>query len=175
MKRVFAAIAVLAVILAAAAAGLNMSPWLAPKLGFSPFQQATAERDLIPAKIAELIGSAQQSVIVATETFDSKIVLDALSDAAKRNLQIVVILSGPSNVVNSPGAAWLQKRGIPLRITRDAFSGLIIITDKEYAAICALPVVPTSRFAAGQTPLFVFHHKPTADNFFQRVRAWKFN
>jgi len=165
-------LAVLAVVLAACAAGLNLSPWLAAKLGFAPFQQATVEKDLIPTKIAELIAKAKVSVVVATETFDSKLLLDTLSEAAKRNIQIGVTLSGPANQSNSPGVVWLKKRGIPTRLTREPFSGLIIVTDREFAGICATPVVPTSRFAEGQAPLFVFHHKPTAETLFQRVRAW---
>lgn len=165
-------IAIVAVILAACAVGLNLSPWLATKLGYAPFQHVTVEKEIIPAKIAELITHAKVSVIIATETFDSKLVLDTLSEAAKRNLQMVVVLSGPANRGNSSGFAWLQKRGIPVRLTREAFSGLIIITDKEYAAICATPIVSTSRFGEGQAPMFVFHHKPTADTLFQRVRGW---
>jgi hypothetical protein len=175
MKRLFLFIAVVAVILVSTAVGLTLSPYLAKSLGYAPFEQATAEKEAVPVKIAEIIGAAKKSVVVASETFDSRLVLDALVAAGQRQVQVGVVLSGPANPPQSAALGWLGKKGIPVRTTQDPFKGTIIVIDQQFAAICASPIVSAQDFGAAQATLFVFHHKPTAAGYFQRIRNWKFN
>ena len=173
MKRVFLYLSVVGIVLVATAAGLSMSPYLAKRLGFASFRQATAEREVIPAKMAEIIGAAKESVVLATETFDSMVILEALSAAGARQLQVSVVLSGPANKPSSAGVRYLTQKGIPVRFTQDEFHGLILVSDKKYAAICSTPVVSSQKFSSAQATLFVFEHKPTASSYFERIRLWK--
>ena len=173
LKTLFLILIVLAGVALGAAVGLRCSPYIARRLGFSPFQHTTIEGAKIPEAVEQLIASARSSVLLQSETIDNRRVLDALAAACQRRVSIGVVLSGPANIdPASPLRLWLAEHSIPTRLSSQSLPGTILVIDRASAAVSSVPLFSTSRL--GETPcaLFIFAHKATADSYFNLIVKW---
>ena len=171
-KLIFVTFACLALIAACAAAGLQLAPYVAVRLGKTPFVGAAVEGEKIPPALAELVDSAQKSVVLAAETIDSKDVLEALLRAAQRKVPVAVLLSGPSNADGSPLRRYLGAKGLPVHLTQHPLHGTVLVIDQVRAATSASAPLSRAALAKEESVLFVYDHKPTASALFATLKRW---
>ena len=105
-----------------AAAGCSSTPISAPAsapsgggavaFAFSPGAgDQTAE-----ALVLEMISSAKHSIHLAAYSFTSKPIAEALRDASRRGVTVMVVLDKSNKTAKYSGATFLKNAGIPVRI-----------------------------------------------------------